>query len=651
MQDALFPFSPYPTGFPPRLAQDETARMDLSARQGRHEQGQRIQRAAQRAALSIEELAGRIGCSRALIYQYCSGTTLAQPDRLQQIAQECGVPLTYFYADTVSDDPGFSSDFPDSAPAASVPPISQEVSLRVQDSLRAAQELASAQESPPDYRALAATCERILSLAAQVGDRKAQAQAQKKLGNAHLRIGDYPRAAEALARAVTLAQEAEDAEDEAASRQSLGNALLAMGRIREAREQFTQIVGGTSWQGRWQGTLSLGCIHEMQGEYQLAMARFDETDALLDAALTAGGLSSAEVAEAALYAQTNRRNVYMDGGDFRAALVLADRGLAEAEALGNADQHLEARFDKAWCDFATGKWREAHNGFAATIQLARFVGDQGRETLARGWLGLFLAAAGDHDAAIACGKDALALALSRGDRRAELYAQLALADAYAASWLREAEARYHTNQALAVTAALRHERGEIECRLRLARLAAQTGEGNELRDAADRALTLALRLGARHLEALARCWLAEGLLLETENGNATPENAALRQMQASDHARAAQRLADETEFIEARWRSRDLLARIALRQEASLMEREGGLQLLRESVEIVEGLRTELRASEASDSLLENSETLELYVRFAYFLRLNGQADAMRAFLERAGWPPLTARLNRDDAE
>ncbi len=79
--------------------------MDLRTRQGRREQGQRIQRAVERAGLSVEELAGRIGCSRALIYQYLSGTTLAQPDRLQQIARECDVPLTYFYSEAPEADP------------------------------------------------------------------------------------------------------------------------------------------------------------------------------------------------------------------------------------------------------------------------------------------------------------------------------------------------------------------------------------------------------------------------------------------------------------------------------------------------------------------------------------------------------------------
>src|SRR5438477_12232990 len=71
--------------------------MDLSTRQGRREQGQLIQKAVEKAGLSVEELANRIGCSRALIYQYLSGTTLAQPDRLQQISQETGVSLAHFY--------------------------------------------------------------------------------------------------------------------------------------------------------------------------------------------------------------------------------------------------------------------------------------------------------------------------------------------------------------------------------------------------------------------------------------------------------------------------------------------------------------------------------------------------------------------------
>src|SRR5579871_226290 len=151
--------------------------MDLSTRQGRREQGQRIQRAVERAGLSIEELAGRIGCSRALIYQYVSGTTLAQPDRLQQIALLCSVPLTFFYGDSadveapVGARTGRGAGRPEAPPARL--PAPQEMRARLEDSLRALEELAEAQASPPDYRALASTCERILSLAIQAGDRAA----------------------------------------------------------------------------------------------------------------------------------------------------------------------------------------------------------------------------------------------------------------------------------------------------------------------------------------------------------------------------------------------------------------------------------------------------------------------------------------------
>ena len=613
--------------------------MDLSTRQGRHEQGLRIQRAVERAGLSIEETAGRIGCSRALIYQYVSGTTLAQPDRLQQIAQICNVPLPYFYADTVSDE----SPAPASETTLPAPPPPQEVSARLADSLRALQELAEAQENPPDYRALASTCERILSLSAQQGDRPAQARAQRRLGNARLRTADYPRAADALAQAVTLAQEAADTEGESAARQSLGNALLAMGRIREAREQFTRVANGPGLDARWQGTLSLGCIHEMQGEYQKAMARFDEAAAILDAAEADGSASEDDIAVGRLYVTTNRRNVYMDGGDFRGAKQLAERGMADAEARGNADQHLEARFDLAWCDFSSGQWQDAYKGWANTLQLARFVGDMGRETLTRAWLGIFLAAAGDFDTATAHGKDALATALSRGDRRGELYAQLALADAYTGATGRDSEARYHTNQALAVTAALRHERGEIECRLRLARLNAQTGETGELRDAAARALNLSQKLGARHLEALARCYLAQAAPPEND-----AENAEADLPSGMEQAQDALGLADEIDFCEARWRSRYVLARLLL--QSSRTRNMNALVLLRDAVAILEALRDALRRAGISDTLLENADCLAVYALTAELLP---ESEA-QAFLEQAGWPPLLSRFRaetRDAAE
>jgi tetratricopeptide (TPR) repeat protein len=632
--------------------------MDLSTRQGRREQGQRISQAIERAGLSVEELAGRIGCSRALIYQYLSGTTLAQPDRLQQIARECGVPLTFFYAETLEE--------AETAPAAGgreaagiTPP--EEVAARLNDSLRAFQELAAAQEGPPDYRALAATCERILSLAAQLDDRPTQARAQLRLGNALLGSADYPRAADALARAVALAVEVGAAESETSARQSLGKALVALGRPNEAWEEFARIAAGSDFTGRWQGTLSLGCIHEMRGEYPQAMQRFDEAASLLEEGAASGQASPTTVAIGLLYVNANRVNVYLDEGDLQSARPLAEKCLVDAESLGIAEQHLEAYLNLAWCDFAQGRWTQAHHSLTTMLQLARFVGDQGRETLARAWLGLFLAAAGDYDAAIAHGKDALAMALSRGDRRAELYAQLALADAYTGQTRRDSEARYHTNQALAVATALRHDRDEIECRLRLARLSAQTGDLNEAREAADRALALARRLGARHLESLARLWRAEALRRsvppEPEAAGSSeaapaPQAATGETMtlltQTRQEALTALQSAEALGLSEARWRALATLAALALR--ASPPDSAEAETRLRAALPILEGLRAALREAGIPDTLLENEECAAVYEQLVRLLRQSGRAEEAETFLEQTGWPPLTARLAAGEA-
>lgn len=614
--------------------------MDLSNKQGRREQGQRISAAVERAGLSIEELAGRIGCSRALIYQYLSGTTLAQPDRLQQIANECGVPLAYFY--------GESSELPtsNSETALQIHNLNAplDVTSRLQESLRALQELADAQENPPDFRSLASTSERILSFASQIGDRAALTREQNRLGVALNRIGEFPRAADALRIAVARAIEAGDTARETSARQSLGKAYLAMGRIQEAQEQFTRVTTGNDFDGRWKGTLSLGSIHEMRGEYQHAMRRFDEAAAILEEGEAAGLLTKSEADVAMLYIDTNRRNVYMDEGDFRNARLLGEKGLASAEALGNADQHLEARFDIAWCDFYTGHWASAERSFLTTLHLARFVGDQGRETLTRAWHGIFLTAAGDHDTAISEGKDALSKSLSRGDRRSELYSQLALADAYTGQTRRDSEARYHTSQALAVATSLRLERGEIECRLRLARLYSQTGELSELFESASKALQLAQNLGARHLESLARCWMAESL-----RRGRTKESENVDLQTAREQAQNALVIAEELAICEPAWRAHTALAQIALQLNPSNIAQ--AEEHLRAAIRILDLLRAELNGASIPDTLLENYDTSDVYARLADLLRDSGRSQEAEAFLDQTGWPPLTASYNAESAQ
>jgi transcriptional regulator with XRE-family HTH domain len=576
--------------------------MDLSTRTGRQEQGQRLQQAVERAGLSIEELAGRVGCSRALIYQYLSGSTLAQPDRLQRIASACGVPLTYFFED--------SDSAADAVAAAPEDADNQNV-------LASLLELASAQESPPDQAALAQTCEKILAVAGADTDLALIAKTCLRLGNACLRLSEYGRAAEMLRRAIAVAREGGFADVEGDAHQSYGHVLVALGSLDDATAEFAAAAQGPNASSQWKGILSSGAVYTMTGEYRLAMQRFDEAADVIESALEDGRLSERDASIGLIYVDGNRINVYMNEGDFQGARPLIQRCMAAAEAYGIAEEHLEARFDLAWCDFHTGNWAAAISALKANAQLARFVGNRSKETLAIAWLGIVYSAAGDTEAGLAAGREALALSQSRSDRRGELYSQLALADAYMGSAHHASEARYHANLALAVAVSLQSERAEAECRLRLAKLSARADKASDLAEHCERALRLAEKLGARHLEAMALCW--QGRL----DGGV---------------AYAALKLSEELGLVEGVWRAGYAIARNAGGAE--------GANAAGNACRVLGKLRGQLVEAGLTDTLLEDSDCLGTYRLYVQRLLEEGRAEEAKAALDAADWPPLKAEFS-----
>lgn len=589
--------------------------MNLSTHEGRREQGQLIQKAVEKAGLSVEELANRIGCSRALIYQYLSGTTLAQPDKLQQIAAETGVDLAYFYG---------------AAPAEEARRGRRVIGredphAQVVERIQQMEELASAQEGPPDWSALTSTCERIISLATQIDDDSTEARALLRMGKARLHMGEFSRAADNLARAASLFAALQDEPHEVDARQALGHALLSTGRINEAREQFEHVARSAPWEARWSGTVSLAAVYEQLGDYRRAMECCDQATTILE---EAGDIPDA--ARGMLYVNANRVNIYLACGDFQSAEPLAERCLSEAEAFGSSDQHLEARLNLGMCALNRGRWAAAHRTFSTAVQLARFLGDKGREAMARATLAMLLAALGEYDSATQHAKDALAAALSRGDRRTELFAQMALAESYLGAE-RFTEARYHGNQALAVANALRLSLFEAECRLRLARLCLRTEDYAEATEYVYRALAGAQEIGARHLEAQAH--LARGdLRLRSDS-----------LQQADEDARKALALATELGMIPLRWETEALTARVAAAaQPPKLREAEAAAS---RAVALIEKVRAELRDAGISDSVLEDSTRQEIYLLRARLLTALGRAEEAAQSIEQAGWPPLSARF------
>jgi len=505
------------------------------------------------------------------------------------------------------------------------PPPAEDARARLSERIQQLEELSRAQENPTDWSALASTCERLVSLAAQAYDSATEARALARLGRARIHLGEFGRAVDSLNRASNLFAAAKDVSGEADARQALGHAFLSTGRTSEAREQFSWIANCSHAPARWAGAVSLAGVDEQSGDYRSAMARCDEAAALLEQAYDAQGASSRK-----LYIDANRVNLYLACGDFKTASNLAERCLTEAEGLGNGDQHLEARLNLGVCALHQGKWAVGYRALNAALSLARFVGDKSREAMTRSVLSQLLAAMGDFDNAVQQAKDALSAALSQGDHRAELFAQMGLTDAYSATG-RDSEARYHANQGLAVAASLRLILYQAECRLRLARLSLRGGDLQEGVELVQRALADAEKLGARHVTASAHLMLARcGLLSGDLDG-------------AFESLGLARDLATDLDMLPVIWETDALCADIARSRRKPDLKGAGASA--ERAVAMLELLRGDLRDGGAPDTVLENRHWQDIYLLRANLMAAAGNKSDADGFIQQVGWPPLTARF------
>ena len=191
-------------------------RIDFTTREGRRAQGRLIQQAAEEAGLSLETLAREIGCSRALIYQYVSGATLAQPDRIQQIAERTGKPLLYFSG-------------------------GEAVPGDLLDRLLSLQALLDAQLGPADLENAISTAEQVIALARQAGDARAEAGARLRLISALLQRGETARALTVLKQTTPLLVQHGLSGHLRVAEQNRGHALLALGQVSEAEACFAAL--------------------------------------------------------------------------------------------------------------------------------------------------------------------------------------------------------------------------------------------------------------------------------------------------------------------------------------------------------------------------------------------------------------------------
>ncbi|MHB9132556.1 MAG: helix-turn-helix domain-containing protein [Armatimonadota bacterium] len=565
--------------------------IDFSTREGRRQQGQLIQQAAEASGLSLEALAKEIGCSRALIYQYVSGATLAQADRIQQIAQRTGKSLASFYGGE------------------------ETTSLSLGERLDALQTLLSAQISPPDFSTAQATSEQIITLARQSGDLHAEANARLRQVNLLLHQGEMARALAAIEQAMPFFRTHQLSAHLRATEQNQGHALLALGRIEEAEKCFQLLVKNGEWEARWQGLVSLAGIAEQRGEYRQALELLDEALLLKDMAPT---LRAADILH--LYVGGNLANVHLACGDFRVAACQAETAQDLALQQSNRDQYLESLLTIGVCRRWEGDLPASRRMLEGAARWARLSGDRGREALAAAELGRTLVEMGRLEEGRTQGKLALQLAIDTGARRAELAAQLALSESYLYDGI-AAEARYHAAQARELSNYLDQRAAQAEALIALGEAQLLQSRELEAHESFACAAAYAEELGARLLALRAAIRLAE-------LGEPITADSLLEQMRAVD----APALCWPT------WFACGLLAE---KQDDTA----GAVQAYRKAIEGITTLRTTLADEPAGDSYLEARRRWEPYRRLADLLRRQNAADELATLQDDVNWPPLLTLL------
>lgn len=599
---------------------DPEMELDLTTPEGRKKQGELILQAIKEAGLSVEQVAKEIGCSRALLYQYIAGTTLAQPDKLTLIARRTGKPLWFFYGADLTQTDALKTER-EALRWERMEwerKLAEERTKQLRERLDNLFALANAQTSPPDLKAAASTYEQIITLARTLGDETAEAKALFWLGNLRLLTGDLDGAVSALRQAQGLFEKQRDHTYAFACRQSIGRALLLMGRPEEARQQFEVVYQSESWHNRWEAIVALAAVEEWTGDFRSAMEHLDAAEELSTKAPT-----ERDAKFVLMFVAANRANVYLACGDFVEAEKLAKNALTVAEQLGDRDQQLEALLTIAVCQRHLGRWVDAYENALRAMTLASFANDQERVIVAKTVLAQLLAIVGDFPQAKAHAKDALTEVLKLHSRRMELWAHKSLAETY----LREGnpdDARYHAQVSVELAESVRHsaEFAHALC-LRAWSNSLQGRTGQAIQDL-ERAFSIADGKGMRYIAALA-AWLKAEIYI------------AQGDKQSEKWLASAEQLASKIGDADLSYRCLVTKSGLALKFGD---EREAMGALIK-AHELLSGWRLKWREEGLDDTWLEDTTRFKASLFLAQLIAKAEGKDRADKFVESVGWIPL----------
>jgi len=462
--------------------------MDLSTAHGRKELGRRIQSAIVAAGYdSLPAFAERLGCSRALIYQYVNGEVLAQLDRLQLIGELTGRSLEWFLAEDqevasvsgaelrrLQDQLATARERVEELEAMLL--AERGARLRGEERARASQleligEVVGAWRRAGQADRLQDAALRMLELARSAGDEPAMLRAELSAGHATWEIGQLDRAREHLGRALELAERLGDSRARLSVAQELVRVHQALGQPDRAREHAEQVAASDQWWSRWSGLLSLAALDEQTGDLDRAEQRL----AAVGEIIAEPDAPAEHVPTALTYLQSNRVNVALARGRYQQALAESEelRDLAGRALL--PDQLREAALDLGIAYMRLGDLAAAGAQLARLDEWAQMAGDRRAAALARVFEGERLTRAGELPAAKRTCLQALESAMETGPGHVIAEAELALAGVYLAEGaLDDAEHQFRRCADRAGRLALR--RLSVAARLGLAAVAGARGD-------------------------------------------------------------------------------------------------------------------------------------------------------------------------------
>ncbi len=458
--------------------------MNLREDSGKQELGRRIQSAIMASGQgSLSAFAGKLGWSRALIYQYVNGDVLVQLDRLQSIAEATGKPLEWFLA---PDPNGCSSAIREleekvaeleSTLGRAHAELAAERGARLehqhqhgQATLELLRELCLAHRRSGNSQAMGEVGARWLAAAEAGRDARMAMDAQLQLGNAWFASGDIARAQSALEAALTAALELEDERAELSARQELVRTLQAAGRVDEARAQAECVAAAERWWPRWSGLVSLAALAEQTGH-------LNDAEGYIDAAQTV--IEEPDAPEqhrlpAEAYLLSNRVNLLIARGRFQDALRANAEMLSRAEPAHLPDQMREGLLNAALCHLRLGNIAPAKYQLDRVRRWTALEPDQRAELMAQVIGSEALLLEGDPKGAKESARDAIerATAAGRGQLLAE--AELALGRAYLADRQPD-DARYHLEKCRDRAGRLQFKKVEMSAEVALARASLMDG--------------------------------------------------------------------------------------------------------------------------------------------------------------------------------